>query len=1411
MKRFFARNKRVVEIFLTLALVFLVAGYYYLIFIPERETELIARRFRTLQRIEQNMREKLDGYQNTIKNCLVKADKSYFRQILTGYNSDTDKFHLSLLDSGSITRQDFHKKKDIEYIKIAAAFVDSIAQSYTIRVEKNGKKLAIDYDWYKYQDVKHNTIKHLRLNARIDYSEFVKPLLKKSVFDHYIVFNVQQEVSNIVFEDFPSGISFKGLDSLFDTKEKVYTSKIIKIETGGEKYLVFLHPCGYNNKNDRIVAGLLKQKTFDAEKRRLPDSVVTTVLFITLFVLLLLPVIRLTLMGKKERIRFVDLFTGYFSFLLLVPVIMLAFFWNNKRFISQESNRADSKKVLADQISKSLNKEIEAAYNLLDTFDWLHSDSTHPDSKKLSLLQNLNVRHLKDSAYLRYFDNEKKQGGKSIDEAVQLLGSIIKSKTGLYKNTEYVFWMDSTGKEFSNWAFGDDPPRGDYKERNYFKNVQDNNLLSLPGNAGKKYAIDAIVSRIDGKFKVVIAKKSRDKKSVVASPSRFESVINPVLPLGYEFSIIDADGKTVFDSDTTENLNENLTEEFVEGTQLKVVLDTKTSREFETRHEDEDFKVLAQPIPGLPFTIVILERKSFNASLYTQCLSFTMVMMFSFFIFLCFEMALILIAHKQSTKLLKNNFDFAWIHPRMNFSGKYFALFLFNGFVLLVLILFCFIKFSIDRLTEYIFLIVVASLVTSIAAFAFKATNGNASSAGTSQLKNEKTTMKLLALVVLIALIDSVSYSVHWHVLLFLIIVGGAFFLLFKNRYTIHGNRDYMVNFRLMIFSRLLLTSGLPVIVFFNCIYNFEQRLQERLKLLDYAEKIQQHTREGEKTASIIAQLSDSDMVRSFYFDNSWVGLDNQKSNIVPPGDTVYSKTDSFCLGLLKAAHLHYGDVSDSTEGFELIRPFSNSIGDDSARFAFNNIFTGEGDKIKFKITQNDTSGVQFLTLASDSNKYCFPSIFKSSAGTIFWILLFTCIGFTYLLLIYATNKIFGKYIPDIEDFKKIHDDLLLQKDIKYLFVQGIPGSGKSSFIKNNLGKIFTFCDKQKQPANYNATFFNLSEIPEPAEMSSQKAAFDNRTEFTKPAKDNWFCKVSEIMTDKIECVIFTHFEYKIFDEYVNDIKLTLIEKLLGVGKKKIILSSDIDPLEYFYSLKKFMPSSAEKKDSNSTTDSNASNSFFEFQNRWNNLLGRFANIFMNIENIPAKNPGDSFKKKFLNEECSNPAFLKNYKVQFQEMSIDEGNEEDYVLKIQSLCDHTYRQIFSSLTKEEQLTLYDLAEDGLMNTTNYISLTMLLNKGLVIKDDNGVLLIVNRSFRNFILTMVKAEDVKSIEKEISDDHTWNDYKYPVFILLGALLYFVLSSNPEKFGNVLPVVTGVLAGIPTILKMLSFMKPGESKS
>jgi len=153
----------VIEIFLTLALVSLVAGYYYLIYIPEREDEIIARRFRTLQRIEQNMREKLEGYQNTIKNCLIRADEKFFRQIVAEYNTDTNKFHLSILDSGSIVRT---FKKDSLFKKIVPSLDSLFFQSSKMKAERRGRKLMITYDWYKYRDNKRSTIKHIKLARR---------------------------------------------------------------------------------------------------------------------------------------------------------------------------------------------------------------------------------------------------------------------------------------------------------------------------------------------------------------------------------------------------------------------------------------------------------------------------------------------------------------------------------------------------------------------------------------------------------------------------------------------------------------------------------------------------------------------------------------------------------------------------------------------------------------------------------------------------------------------------------------------------------------------------------------------------------------------------------------------------------------------------------------------------------------------------------------------------------------------------------------------------------------------------------------------------------------------------------------------------------------------------------------------
>ena len=387
MKGFFSRNKKMVEIFLTLLLVITSGGYYYLIYIPEREDEIVERRFRTLQCIETNMQEKFQGYQKTITSCFTKADSKYFKEIVSNYNKAPEKFIINIIKTDTL----LSKKGNVRYFDSIYTRLQNDKTYFATKVKPSngGKKLIITSERYSELKGQRDSIRHITLESVIDYKEFVIPLLRKNVFDHYLVFNVTDNVSNIVYEDFPSGVSFTNLDSLYKTKQKIYSSRITQIETGGEKYLAFIHPCVYTTKNDRIVVGLMKQSKFDQEKRELPDKIVTAILFIALFAFLLLPIIRLKLMGKRERIRFFDVYGVYFCFLLIVPVAILLFFWNinNLKFINNQGK--DSKLELANQISKSLVTEITSNCEVLDRIDKLHYLE-----KGLRVLDSVNVKFM---------------------------------------------------------------------------------------------------------------------------------------------------------------------------------------------------------------------------------------------------------------------------------------------------------------------------------------------------------------------------------------------------------------------------------------------------------------------------------------------------------------------------------------------------------------------------------------------------------------------------------------------------------------------------------------------------------------------------------------------------------------------------------------------------------------------------------------------------------------------------------------------------------------------------------------------------------------------------------------------------------------------------------------------------------
>src|SRR4029079_17926959 len=101
-----------------------------------------------------------------------------------------------------------------------------------------------------------------------------------------------------------------------------------------------------------------------------------------------------------------------------------------------------------------------------------------------------------------------------------------------------------------------------YKDRDYFKDVVNNNTLEVPGLASERFTISQVTSWVDGHYKTAVSIPGTVKGTVAVLSCYFQSTCHPILPLGYLFAITDHEGNVLYHSDSTRNGNENLLEEF---------------------------------------------------------------------------------------------------------------------------------------------------------------------------------------------------------------------------------------------------------------------------------------------------------------------------------------------------------------------------------------------------------------------------------------------------------------------------------------------------------------------------------------------------------------------------------------------------------------------------------------------------------------------------------------------------------------------------------------------------------------------------------------------------------------------------------------------------------------------------------
>jgi hypothetical protein len=161
----------------------------------------------------------------------------------------------------------------------------------------------------------------------------------------------------------------------------------------------------------------------------------------------------------------------------------------------------------------------------------------------------------------------------------------------------------------------------------------------------------------------------------------------------------------------------------------------------------------------------------------------------------------------------------------------------------------------------------------------------------------------------------------------------------------------------------------------------------------------------------------------------------------------------------------------------------------------------------------------------------------------------------------------------------------------------------------------------------------------------------------------------------------------------------------------------------------------------------------------------------------------------------------------------EKDKEDDMILHIQSKFKLTYFSIWNSLEKREKFMLYDIAQNGLANNRNIAIVSNLRKLGILVLQKNRIELF-NRSFENFVLTMIDRKESLEFELEAKKTGVWSNIRYPILLVIAAIFLFLFTTQKDLFTDIIGWVAALLAGLPVISRLFmgfTGIRSGKSKS
>jgi hypothetical protein len=335
-------------------------------------------------------------------------------------------------------------------------------------------------------------------------------------------------------------------------------------------------------------------------------------------------------------------------------------------------------------------------------------------------------------------------------------------------------------------------------------------------------------------------------------------------------------------------------------------------------------------------------------------------------------------------------------------------------------------------------------------------------------------------------------------------------------------------------------------------------------------------------------------------------------------------------------------------------------------------------------------------------------------------------------------------------------------------------------------------------------------------ELYGSEPANYTKIDFSRALEDTVFpTSRDQVLEQKNNDVVLEHFSYGIEDQTTNQRRLVLLEILLA-NNNRITIISKLTPMQITAKYEEIIEE-AENQADVAELETRVS--------RWKDILSSFVKLYYSklvCERNRSRLPLNCTVKELIYHEMSvnqnyfrrmNGTLVEEWNRKTQKIkltssvekmadSTDEDTKEEILLKIQSMAQPFYFSLWNTCSKEEKYILYDLADDGFVNTRNKPVLMGLMEKGLIFYDESFH--IMNESFRNFILSNIKQSEALKMEQEARNNGRWSVYSTVILLLILSLIFFVVFANEGIVNQFVALLAGITAAVPYLLRLVGLV-------